>query len=211
MKWDPRDLKEECRLEAYEYFDKNIRELPRKKSGEFDISPEDFYDNDVDAFRHAYTSGVFVQVYKFEIIADVLGQLQEIFGKNKPSSQNMDYWNNAVGRKYGKKVKTREKLYKLIQKALENGELIIHPSDPRKYKGSSDSKIDTQKSVVVLKELETGRNELFLDLNNGSIMDRETFVNLIKAEKYPGYTVASINDLATPISKPDGNPFNNLG
>ena len=159
-------VKEESRSEAYEYFDKNIRELPKKASGEFDVSPEEFYDNDVDAFRHAYTSGVFVHEYIIEIIADVLGQIQEIRG------------NNSVG---------------------------------RKYVGSSTYDIDPKKPVVVLKESDTGRNEIFFDLVRGIIMSRDIFVQDIVSGQYPGYEVASINSLETPKSKPDNTINNNLG
>lgn len=64
-------LLEECREESYQYFDKNIRPLPKNESGEFIITRKYFYDNDVDAFRHAYTSGVFTQEF-FTVFANVL-------------------------------------------------------------------------------------------------------------------------------------------
>ena len=32
------DLKEECIQEAYEYFDENIRPLPKNENGEFKVS-----------------------------------------------------------------------------------------------------------------------------------------------------------------------------
>jgi len=76
----------------------------------------------------------------------------------------MDLWNNAVGRKYGKQVKTRKDLLDKLNKALENKELIITPEDPRKYKDTSSYDVDSKKPVVVVKESETGRNELFLDM-----------------------------------------------
>jgi hypothetical protein len=211
MNLDPRDLKEEARLESYEYFDKNIRKLPKKSSGEFNIIPKEFYDNDVDAFRHAYTSGILVIEYKWPIIADVLGQMQEIFGDNKESAKNMDFWNNAVGRKYGKETKIKKELADLLKKALENSELIITPNDPRKYKGDTNYRLDPEKPVIVLEENETGRNEKFLNLKTGEIMSREIFVDQIKAGKYLGYNVASIDGINTPMSNPDGTADNNLG
>ena len=42
-----------ARQEAYIYFDKNIRELPRKKEGSFDESTGEMSNNDADAFRQA--------------------------------------------------------------------------------------------------------------------------------------------------------------
>ena len=48
-----------ARQEAYTYFDQNIRKLPRKKDGSFDGSTGEMSNNDADAFRHAYASGIF--------------------------------------------------------------------------------------------------------------------------------------------------------
>jgi hypothetical protein len=123
----------------------------------------------------------------------------------------MDLWNNAVGRKYAKKVKSRKDLADKLKTALEDGELIITPADTRKYEGKTSFDFDPQKPVIVLEENEIGRNAYFLNLKSGEMMDRETFVNQIQAGKYPGYTVANINELATPMSKPDGTADNNLG
>ncbi len=46
---------------------------------------------------------------------------------------------------------------------------------------------------------------------NGTIFDREGFVFAIENGKYPAYTIASIDGLATPLSKADGVSSNNLG
>ena len=76
----------------------------------------------------------------------------------------MDLWNNAIGRKYGKKAKDRKELLKLIHEALKNDELIIDPGDMRKYEGNKSDPINMSKPIVVLKEDKNGRNELFFDL-----------------------------------------------
>ena len=123
----------------------------------------------------------------------------------------MDYWNNEVGRKYGKKAKSRQELAELLRKALKNGELIISLDDPREFDGETGFQLDLNKPIIVLKENKTGRNELFCNLSNGDVFDRENFVNAIENGVFPGYTVASIEGLATPISKPDGVESNNLG
>ena len=65
--------------------------------------------------------------------------------------------------------------------------------------------------MIVIDENKTGRNELFIDTVKGTVMDRQTFVNLIQSGKYPGYHVSIINNIATPISKPDTVVTNNLG
>ena len=42
------NLKEEYTLEAYQYFNDNIREIPRDENGGFDINPSTAHNNDVD-------------------------------------------------------------------------------------------------------------------------------------------------------------------
>ena len=209
-------LKGDAEKEAYHYFSVHIRPLVMKENGEVDLFKNVLWDNDADAFRHAYVSGVYTVEYD-EKRAEWLGIFQEHIpggggsSPNSESSKNMDYWNNEVGRKYGKHAKSRKELAELLKKALENGELIISLDDPRKFKEGTSFQIDSTKPVMVLKETETGRNELFCDLSNGDMFDREDFVAGIGNGKYPGYTVASIDGLATPLSKPDGVTSNNLG
>ena len=112
----------------------------------------------------------------------------------------------------------RKELAEHLEKALEKGELIItndQGKDSREYEQEDMTtekiEIDTEKHVVVIQEKETGENELFLDLLNKTLMDREGFANKIQANEYPSYTVASINDKLIPRSKPDGTTENNLG
>ena len=132
------ELKDEALEEAYEYFDKNIRSLPKNKDGKVDQFARGLVDNDVDAFRHAYVSGVFTKELSVNE-AKFYGFLQELFGgngsstNNSEAAKNMDYWNNDVGRKYGKKATNRDQLIKTIHEALTNGELIIDFDDPRQY------------------------------------------------------------------------------
>ncbi len=205
----------EARAEAYEYFDKNIRPLPKDRNGKVDPKARGLVDNDIDAFRHAYVSGVFTIVYN-EMASDLLGRANEYFPRTwspnleNSKSMNMDFWNNAVGRKYGKKTKDRKELLKLIHRALEKGELIIDLKDGRKYEGKISSTINKSKPVIVLKEDEGGRNIIFFDMIKNIILTREEFVLAIKSGDYPSYTVKEIKGLATPVSKPDGRKTNNL-
>ncbi len=53
MKWPP-SLNNEAEAEAYEYFDKNIRPLPKNSAGKIDSNQRGFKKNDVDAFRNSY-------------------------------------------------------------------------------------------------------------------------------------------------------------
>ena len=209
-------LKNEARDEAYEYFDKKIHNLPKGKNGEVDQFANGLADNDVDAFRHAYVSGIFERELG-DVGASFWGWVNEEFpgggssGQNSEASKNMDYWNNAVGRKYGKQARSKKDLAELLKKALENGEMIISLDDLRKFNNKTSFQFDPNKPVIVLKENETGRNELFCDLSTGEIFERETFVGAIEEGRYPGYSIASIDVLMTPMSKPDGIASNNLG
>lgn len=213
---NPITLKKEGVVEAYAYFDAHIRKLKRNKHGEIDQFAEGLVDNDVDAFRHAYTSGVFTQELG-DVQASIYGYLQELDGNygnssaDEEASRNMDFWNNAVGKKYGKKTKTREDLLKLIDKAMKSGELIINLNDSRIYKGQTRYPVGAAKSVVVFQKAKTGRNETFIDLRTQEVLTREIFVEKIKQGQYPGYSVAIIHGIATPISKPDRTTANNLG
>lgn len=213
------ELKLKYETEAYQYFHNNIRKFPLDENGQAIINAETAHNNDVDAFRHAYVSGSFTIKYN-NLAANILGQLNEIKGnlnEQPKEEENMDLWNNKVGRQYGEKVSSRKDLATLLKKALKNNELINtidQTKDSRKYQediSEEKKKIDTNKPVIVLSEKESGRNEWFLDLLKGTVMDKATFVNQINADQYPGYNVATIHDELTPMSKPDGNSANNLG
>ncbi len=182
-----------------------------------DPSRGGFHDNDVDAFRHAYVSGVFTQEYG-ENAADIFGRMNEWFSPaniysntTNPAAGNMDLWNNAVGRKYGLKAKDRKSLLKMIHKALEDGELIITPKDKRRYEGATHNPVNKSKPVIVLQESKKGRNEVFFDTEKKTILTAGEFASLIESGLYPGYTVKMIKGMPTPVSNPDSRGTNNLG
>ncbi|MBL7687053.1 MAG: hypothetical protein JNJ49_03390 [Bdellovibrionaceae bacterium] len=217
MKIDPfTDLMEEARIEAYDYFDQNIRKLPRGANGKIKIVGAAVDDNDVDAFRHAYVSGVFTQKFG-EKTANFFGLLNEfdLFGKvsqsNSPGSTNMDLWNNRVGRKYGTRTRGRKTLLKLIHQALKRGELIIDPKDSRKFSGVKIVPKRIAKPIIALEKSKTGRNETYFDLLNKIVLTREEFIALIRAGEYRGYSVKLIRGIETPVSKRDGRRINNIG
>ncbi len=203
--------RQEAENEAYQYFNDNIRPLPKKADGTWDIDSGAFSNNDVDAFRHAYVSGVCTQKY-YEISANLLGQFNELLGdlihKQPPEQKNMDLWNNQVGRSYGNSTNSRNDLADALKKELKSGGLITttnQDDDSRAYKAY------LVKPVKVIEESETGRNIRFLDLSTNFTMSREEFVSKINSGEYPGYAVVLINDIETPISKSDGTLGNNLG
>lgn len=193
--------KKEAESESYQYFNNDIRKIDPDKDG---------HNDEVDAFRHAYVSGVFAMKYG-TYISKKLGDHHEEANPNPESERNMDEWNNNVGRHYGSKAKNRNVLADMLKIALERGELIIDLADPRKYSDVLDQNFDEEKPIVVLQEDENGRNQIFFDLLEGILMDSITFVSLIESGEYSGYEVATINSIATPKSKPDFTSGNNLG
>ncbi len=217
MKWDPFALKAEARKEAYKLIDKLLRKLPKNADGSINEFVEGLDDNDVDALRHAYVSGVFTQEYS-ETASDIFGRLNETFpvggisSSNSKNSTNMDLWNNAVGRKYGKKAKTRKELFKNLLKALKKGELIIDPdTDTRKYVGASEISGDMAGVVIVLDENKNGKNRIFFDLKKNQLMKKSEFVALIKSGNYPNYEIRVVRHDEIPVSKKDPFITNNLG
>lgn len=205
-------------LESYDAFHKSIRSLPQTPDKQWDFSSGAFHNSDVDAFRHAYVSGVFTMRFN-ETVSKIFGQLKELEGaffRSQPAEEkNMDLWNNQVGRKYGIISQSKDELTYYLSLALKNNELIISPDakqDARQYEPFTySSTIDPNKPVMVLEEKETGLNETFINLLTGTIMSRDAFVSEIDAGNYPGYTVMDTQNMAIPVSKPDSTTTNNLG
>ena len=94
--------------------------------------------------------------------------------------------NNSVGRVYGKNFKRGEELFFALLKALKEGELIILPSDPRKYKGPKSIKRLPKSFVIKVKENKTAANIEFFDVRNKRMMAKEQFIEAIKTGHYPG-------------------------
>lgn len=202
--------------EAYAYFDRFIRPLPKTKSGKVDTTAFGLEDNDVDAFRHAYVSGVFTQEFG-EKTANILGLLNEYSlpamysNSMNPRARNMDLWNNRVGRKYGKKTRGRKTLLRMIHRALKRAELIVDLKDSRKFAGVRTPPQRMAKPIVAVTKSKTGRNEIYYDLLKGITLTREELVASIRARKYPGYSIKLIGGIETPVSKRDGKRINNIG
>jgi hypothetical protein len=207
---------EAARLEAYEYFNQKIRPLPKLKNGKINVDANGLDDNDIDAFRHAYVSGVFTQEYG-ETVAKILGLMNEFdlsgtFSNSiSPRSRNMDLWNNRVGRRYGKKTKGRKTLLKLIHQALKNGELIIDLNDAREFTGINNPPKSLSRPIIAVSETETGRNETYYDILKRRYMSREELLASIRDGSYPGYSIKVIRGIDTPVSKRDRKRINNIG
>lgn len=66
------------------------------------------------------------------------------------------------------------------------------------------------KTVVVISESDSGRNQKFHDNKSGKDMSRAEFVKEIKEGNFPDYHVRKVNGLQTPVSNPDSREGNNL-
>ena len=204
----------EARIEVYQLIDAHYRPMPKKEDGSIDEYAKGLGNNDIDALRHAYVSGRYTMEFG-EATADILGRLNEFknfsFGNKEIPSENMDLWNNAVGRLYGKKSKTGKELFDFLLKALKAGELIIDLKDKRKYKGEKNIKRIPKSFVIKIKETKTGANIEFFDVRKKVLMTKENFILAIKKGKYPGYAVRKHLSGEFPYSTRDRYSFNNLG
>lgn len=79
------------------------------------------------------------------------------------------------------------------------------------YRAERSEKRMKNHKVQVISESESGRNQRFKDCSSGKEMTRNQFVKEIKTGNYEDYYVRKINNIDTPVSKPDGNEKNNLG
>lgn len=207
-------LKNEALMDLYKRLDKDLRLMPKKPDGSIDPYGLGLEDNDVDALRHAYISGVYTIEYN-EGTSELLGRLNELTTYDSQStsalSENMDLWNNAVGRSYGKKVKTWDDLYLKLMKALKGNELIFDLKDTRKYEGEKSIKRMPKSFVIKIKENKTGANTEFLDVRKKVIMSKSDFIAAIRRGKYPGYAIRKHQSGEFPYSTRDRFSFNNLG
>lgn len=201
-------------MDLYKRLDKDLRPMPKKSDGSIDPYGLGLEDNDVDALRHAFISGVYTTEYN-EGLAELLGRLNEFTAFDSQStsalSENMDLWNNAVGRSYGKKTKTWDDLYLRLMKALKAKELIVDLKDSRKYKGQKSIKRMPKSFVIKIKENKTGANTDFLDVRKKVIMSKSDFIAAIREGKYPGYAIRKHHSGEFPYSTRDKFSFNNLG
>lgn len=207
-------LKDEALMYLYQRLDKDLRPMPKKPDGSIDPYGLGLEDNDVDALRHAFISGVYTIEYN-EGLAELLGRLNEFttFDSQSTSalSENMDLWNNAVGRSYGKKTKTWNDLYLKLMKALKDNELIIDLKDTRNYKGEKSIKRMPKSFVIKIKENKTGANTEFLDVRKKVVMTKTDFIKAIRKGNYPGYAIRKHHSGEFPYSTRDKFSFNNLG
>lgn len=213
---NPLTFKNEAEKECYVFIDKYYKKLVKNANGSVNHLQNDLDDNDIDALRHSYVSGIFTQEFG-EKAAEIFGILNELkpgggSSSNNFNSRNMDLWNNAVGRNYSKRTSGRKKLFKLLLQALKKGELIIDPDeDKRKYEGKVTDVNALDLKIIVIKETRKGKNVLYFDRQLSIVLSRDEFLAEIKLGKYPTYEIRLIDRNEIPVSKKDKIIPNNLG
>jgi hypothetical protein len=206
------DLQFDARDELYSMIDLHLQPLAKDSDGNINPAARGLVDNQIDALRHAYVSAVYTIEYG-EGTADLLGRLREYFHSSATeiNSRNMDLWNNSVGRIYGKKFKRGKDLFTELLKAIDEGKLILTPTDKRKYKGAKSINRLPKSFVIKIKENKSGANTEFLDVRNKIVMSKNEFILAIKGGKYPGYAIRKHISGEFPYSTRDRFSFNNLG
>ena len=146
------------------------------------------WNNEADAFKHTFMQARSTVIYGASI-SKIFADLHERNG-NKYYSQskgeeNMDRWNNAVGREIGEEIKKEIKnksysdeeiedlIAKKVMERMRAGKLITHPSDKRKYAGFAaniddeayipEGKIFTAEEIGKLSTDEFQKYEKYID------------------------------------------------
>ena len=142
-----------------EFNDKVVNDtIKYQKQYGFEIGTgeEATHNNEADAFKHAYMQAVmYYHANKWagqkagNYVTKTIGDYHEREVKPEEKGEdNMDYWNNEVGREVAKDVikKLGPSAYTLSEDVIENffakeitdrmkkGDLITRPSDPRQFK-----------------------------------------------------------------------------
>lgn len=108
----------------------------------------EFWNNEADAFKHAFGSAV--MSFEMGSLGSTLGGIQheDATPDNPEDERNMDSWNNAAGRKIALQIKKKygEKAFlempqrqkediiaHNVMVAMKNGDLITKPEDKRRY------------------------------------------------------------------------------
>ncbi len=145
------------------------------------------WNNEADAFKHTFMQARTTVIYGASI-SKIFADLHERNG-NKYYSQskgeeNMDKWNNAIGREIGEEIKKEiknknyndeqidELIAKKVMERMRAGKLITHPSDKRKYTGFAanidgadipDGKIFTAEEIGKLSSEDFEKFEKYID------------------------------------------------
>ena len=136
---------------------KKTKKYQKKYGFEIGKGNLDTWNNEADAFKHTFAAADIALRYN-KNISEVMGNIHELQGRitmgQSSGEENMDKWNNEIGRRIAKEIKeeNRNKLIKrselddkIAEKVMEkmrNGELITNPNDTRKYRSHGEKFTD---------------------------------------------------------------------
>lgn len=151
----------------------------------FETNPRkghEFWNVEADAFKHAY--GAADMALNMGQIGSFLGGVYHEMQtpNNPPKEWNMDSWNNNQGRIIAKEIQKEygKDFYKLpkqkqediiavkVMIKMQNGELITHPEDSRKYNGWKEEKAQPilKKGTDLIEKYKTGYAASIEDINH---------------------------------------------
>ncbi|WP_052210361.1 MULTISPECIES: hypothetical protein [Xanthomonas] len=129
---DPKGAKRQIEQEAYRHYEQlSGITLAKRPDGSFQSQG---HNDELDAFRHAYTSGRVTQLaLGQQWIARRFGDDAEIgpAHPNDPYEHRMDLWNNEAGRRLGDQTSGQDELARQAYTALRQGDLATGLNDPR--------------------------------------------------------------------------------
>lgn len=127
-----RDIKKAIEQDAYRYYEQfSGITLARRADGSFRSQG---HNDELDAFRHAYTSGRVTQLAMGQQwVARRFGDDAEIgpAHPNDPYEHRMDLWNNEIGRRLGDEASGKDELARGVLQAMEQGQLVTSIEDAR--------------------------------------------------------------------------------
>ena len=150
---------------------KDAYDFYQNLSGKSDAEMQGLGHNDeLDAFRHAYTSGRVSQLTT-DSIAEYFGNDNEIGPKNKPYEHRMDLWNNEIGRRFAQQSDNKEELATKLYQGLSNGKLTTNIQDKRiQNLYSNDPRLlssdDNIRKILSESDVEKINQEIDLALKN---------------------------------------------
>lgn len=127
------------------------------------------WNNEADAFKHAYMQAC-LSIESNNLFSGAIGYYHELEGKETyKGERNMDLWNNKIGRdvvkglkrdygdmwKYMPKDMKKDLAAEKIVKLMREGELITHPSDPRKFRNMDLERIKNKDKVFYKGEFDS--------------------------------------------------------
>ncbi|BAS68398.1 cadherin-like domain-containing protein [Bathymodiolus septemdierum thioautotrophic gill symbiont] len=172
-----------------EAISKDARDFYQSLSGKSDAQMQGLgHNDDLDAFRHAYTSGRVSQL-TFDWVAEYFGNKNELpndktknKNKNDPYEHRMDLWNNEIGRRFAQQNDNKGELATKLYQELSDGKLATNIQDKRiQSLYSNDPRLlsddDGVREVLSESDVEKINQEIDLALKNPNAQTNQNPLN----------------------------------